>query len=129
MVLHRDSQLIMRKLFLIVLLCGLLCAQSVGPVAITSTQCAPIGTDRMATVYLQITGTWTGTLTPKVAIAGNAPVPIQVTPSNSQTPQSSITANGGYFVHVAGWTYFQVCGNTVASGTANVYLNASPASH
>lgn len=118
-----------KKLLLLVVLCGLLSAQSVGPISITSAQCAPIGTDQMATVYVQVTGTWTGTLTPKASIKGQTPFAINVTPAASSTPQASITANGGYYARVAGYNYFQVCGNTVATGTAKVYLNASPAPH
>jgi hypothetical protein len=104
-------------------------AQTVGPVNLTSTQCASISADQKSTVFLQVTGTWTGTLSPKASIGGRPSFAIQVTPAASSTPQSSITADGGYYARVAGYTFFQVCGNTVATGTARIYLNASPASH
>lgn len=118
----------MRKILWLLLFCAPCFAQSVGPISITSTQCASISADQKATVAIQVTGTWTGTLQPSVAIAGRPAANIQVTPSTTSTAQSTITANGGYSAKVAGFTYFQVCGASVISGTAKVYLNASPKS-
>lgn len=103
--------------------------QSSGPFPITSTQCATIGADQKGTVFLQVTGTWTGTLQPQGALDGQPAFNVQVTPSNSSTAQSTVTANGGYWATVAGYTNFQICGATVGSGTAKVYLNASKKSH
>lgn len=121
----------MKRIFLAILLllalASLLLGQSVGPILISSTQCASIGTDQMGTVSFQVVGTWTGTLTPYVAQQGQPLVATFVTPWNSATPALGVTANGGYSVNVAGKTVFKLCGNTVASGTARVYLNASPA--
>ena len=93
--------------------------------SITSAQCVTIRVDSQSTVGIQVVGTWTGTLVPQISIQGQSPVTLQVTPSTSATAQSTITANGVFQAKVAGGTQFQVCGNTVASGTANVYLNAS----
>lgn len=124
---HRGAPITMRKLLLLIIFCGLLCAQSSsGPFAITSTQCAPIAPGANATVYLQVTGTWTGTLQPKASIAGQPTFNVQVVPSNSTVPQSTITANGGYSTTVAGYSYFAVCGASVSAGTATVNLNAAP---
>ena len=81
----------------------------------------------MATVFFQVTGTWTGTLQPTISVKGQTPANIQVTPAASNTPQSTVTASGAYFARVAGYNTFQVCGNTVSAGTAVIYLNASPA--
>jgi hypothetical protein len=99
--------------------------QSIGPVAITSTQCAQIATNNKATAYVQVIGTWTGTLQPSAAIAGQAAANLQVTPSTSSTAQSTITANGAYAANVAGFSLFQVCGASVSSGTAKVFVNVS----
>lgn len=110
------------------LLCaGYASAQLVGPVSITSTQCAAISTDQAATVAVFALGTWTGTLQPQATIQGQTAFNVQVTPSTSSTAQNTITANGAFVLAVAGYSTFQLCGNTVASGTANVYLNVSQA--
>ncbi len=97
----------------------------VGPDTITSTQCVPIDTGAGATVAIFVSGTWTGTLQPQGTIQGQTAFNVQVAPSTSTTPQSTITANGAYVVPVAGYSSFQLCGNTVASGTAIVYLTVS----
>jgi hypothetical protein len=103
-------------------------AQTVGPFAITSNQCAPIGVSLFSSVVgIQVTGTWSGTLQPQAAIQGQAAFNVQVTPSTSTTAQATITANGAYFALVAGYSNLLICGNTVTSGTANVWLNLSQA--
>lgn len=113
-------------LFAIMLRMG--AAQTVGPVLITSAQCATIDPGQNGgTVFVQVVGTWTGTLQPKGSIAGKTAFNLQVVPSTSTVPQSTITANGGYSATVAGFNSFQVCGNTVATGTAKVYLNLGAA--
>lgn len=104
-------------------------SQQGGPFLITSNQCAPIQTEQKGTVYFQVVGAWTGTLQPQGAVDGQPAFNVQVTPANSSTPQSTVTANNGYWATVAGYTTFQVCGATVGSGTAKVYLNASKKSH
>lgn len=115
-----------KLLFLLLLCCPLLQGQQVKGV-ITTTQCIQIATDQKATVYLQVTGGWSGTIQPKVTIDGQAYVNVQVTPSTSSTAQNTITANGAYFANVAGYSLFTVCGATVATAPANVFLNTSPA--
>jgi hypothetical protein len=89
----------------------------------TSTNCPGIDASRMATVAIQVTGTWTGTLTPGISVAGQPAQPIQVTPANSQTPQTTITANNVYYA--AGGGIISVCGPT-SSGTANIYFQPVP---
>jgi len=95
---------------------------------ITSTQCVTISTGgSVSTVGIVVSGTWTGTLQPQVAVAGQAPVNVSVTPAGSSTSQTTITANGTFTVGVAGMSLFQICGASVSSGTAVVDLNASTA--
>lgn len=96
---------------------------AIGPIPITAAQCARIAPGQNATVFIQVTGTWTGTLQPEASVNGQTPFNLQVVPGSSTVPQSTITANGGYSTSIAGFSTFLVCGNTVASGTANVYLN------
>jgi hypothetical protein len=94
---------------------------------VTSTQCVTIDVTSQSTVGIQVTGTWTGTLQPKLSIQGQAAANLQVTPTTSSTSQSTITGNGLFQARVAGGTTFQLCGATVTSGTANIWLNASTA--
>lgn len=127
--------MIRRFLFPLIALLALsppfLCAQSkvsgTIPSAGGGASCVSINVDAQATVAVQVTGTWTGTLQPEISVQGQAAANTQVTPSTSSTPASTITANGVYRSSVAGGSTFLVCGNTVASGTANIYLNATTA--
>jgi len=97
--------------------------------SITSNQCVSVDVSQTgSTVGIQVTGTWSGTLQPQITIQGQSPVNTVVTPVGSTTTQSTITANGGFTAAVAGASTFQVCGNTVSSGTAAVFLNRSQAS-
>ncbi len=121
----------MKLKLLLALLCllPLVAKAQVGPVAITSTQCATISVgQKVSTVAIFVSGTWTGTLQPEVAMSGQSAVNVQVTPSTSSTAQNTITANGGFSATVNGYSVFLLCGNTVGSGTANVYMNISVAS-
>jgi hypothetical protein len=83
-----------------------------------SPPCAAIPVTGVATLGIQVTGTWSGTLQPEVSIGGNAFVNTQVTPSTSSTAQSTITASGAYIASVAGYDQFQICFTSYASGTA-----------
>jgi hypothetical protein len=118
-----------RWLWLCFLFLGTAWAQSVGPVSITSNQCAVISLGaQSSTVAINVAGTWTGTLQPQITIQGQTAVNTSVFPAGSTTSQTTITANGAFTVSVAGFSTFQLCGNTVATGTATVYLNVSQAS-
>lgn len=103
--------------------------QSFGPYSLTGSQCASVSVDSKATVALQITGaTWSGTIQPKVSIAGQTAVNLNATPVASTTVQASITANGAYVSSVSGYTTFTLCGASITN-TATVYINLSTASH
>jgi hypothetical protein len=112
------------------LLSPLLFAQSkAGPFTMTSTSspCATITVSAQSTVGIQVTGTFSLTLTPEVSIQGQAPQDAQVTPSTSSTAQSTITTAGAYRASGAGYDTFLLCPTAYTSGTATVWLNASPA--
>ena len=97
-----------------------------GPFAITAAnQCAVIGTGGQATVGIQVIGTFSATLQPEVSIQGQAAQNIQVSPSTTGTPQSTITGDGIFSASVAGFDTFLLCASSYASGTATVYLNTS----
>jgi len=101
-------------------------AFAVSSQTITGSGCATVDTPSQAAVGIQITGTWSGTIQPEVAIQGQAAVNIQVTPAGSTTAQSTITANGIYTANVAGFSTLLICGNTV-TGNAVVWLNPTVA--
>lgn len=91
---------------------------------ITASGCVQIDTHGAATVAFQVSGTWSGTIQPQVAIAGQAATNTTVNPTGSTTSQGTVTANGVYIANVAGTHLFQICGNTVTN-TATVWLNAT----
>lgn len=101
-------------------------AQSVsGSIPSTAgSSCVTLNVDGEGIVGISVTGTWSGTLQAQVAIGGDAAQNVQVTPYSSSIAQSTITANGAFTANAVGATQFQVCGNTVSSGTANLKLNA-----
>ena len=90
-------------------------------------QCASTGTSGLPTVGIAVSGTFSLTLQPQVALGGSPPSNSQVTPSNSTTPQSTVTAAGVYSAGVGGYDYFQLCVSSYTSGTVTVVLNPSPA--
>src|ERR1700675_2834618 len=91
------------------LLCGSAFAQIFGPTSITAAQCAKIDTGGLASVGINVTGTWTGTLQPEGTIQGQTAFNVTVVPSTSNTSQATITADGAYVVAVAGYSTFQLC--------------------
>ena len=106
-----------------------------GPFTInaSTSPCATIGVTQQSTVGITVTGTFSATLQPEVAMTGRdgstagTPQNTQVTPSSSSTAQSTITAAGAYKAAVGGFDTFLVCVTSYASGSATIYLNASPA--
>jgi hypothetical protein len=117
----------MRKLLLAVLAIAFsppLFAQNSGNITSNQSVCIGVSAEH-STVAVQVTGTWTGTLQPQVAVQGQAATNSQVVPSTSTTPAATITGNGVYYANVGGLSQFCILGNTVASGTAVIYLNVS----
>lgn len=94
--------------------------------SVSGTNCSkPIGVTGQGIVGISITGSWTGTIQPQLAVADDPYQNVNVYPYGSTTPQSTITANGIYqSSSVSGGSTFQVCGNTV-TGTASVKLTVS----
>lgn len=98
--------------------------QTTGPFSLTGTGCVAVSVDGQAQVAMNISGSWSGTIQPEAAIAGQSAANVQVTPSTSSTAASTITANGLYSATVAGYQTFFLCGNTV-TGTATVYFSVT----
>lgn len=103
-------------------------AQSFGPYSLTGTQCAAVDVTQKGTAAFQVLGSWTGTIQPKVAIAGQPAVSMQTTPASSTTAQATVVANGAYYSPVSGYSTFLVCGASI-TGTATIYVNLSSAAH
>jgi hypothetical protein len=92
--------------------------------------CALVSAQNNSTVGIIVSGTWVGTLTPTLQIAGvsNAPTAAtSVTPTNSTTSQTTITTNGGFRGAVNGFSQFNLCATAWTSGSAIVDLFATQA--
>jgi len=94
--------------------------------SITSTQAVTVSTAGTSAVMIQVSGTWTGTLNVQASIDGTTYNNIVVYPvlPDGTPGVSSITANGFWTIYVGGFQKIQVIGNTVATGSASVYLTA-----
>lgn len=79
----------------------------------------------LATVGIQVTGTFSGTLTPQCSQDGTNFVAIRVTPRNTTTAVTTITSTGGWTGTAAACASIRVIGSGWASGTAVVTLDAS----
>ena len=98
-----------------------------GPSNITSTQAVAVTAGGASEIQITVTGTWTGTIQPKVSGDGTNYINALVHPTYPNGPwQSTITANGTYAANVAAGNSFEALGNTVATGTAVVTVVASP---
>jgi len=106
-----------------------------GPFTINSSTspCATITVTGNSTVGITVTGTFSATLQPEVAMVSRdgtnagSPQNTQVTPSTSTTAQSTITAAGVYKGAVGGFDTFLVCVTSFVSGSATIYLNTTTA--
>jgi hypothetical protein len=125
-----------KRILLAIALCFssvLAIAQGQGPQQATIgtlNACATIAVDprQTASVDILVTGTWSGTLTPKVGVNGNTPTGTAVYPQGSTTSQNTITANGDFTaVQIAGHDLFEVCFTSYSSGSAVITLTPSVA--
>lgn len=92
-------------------------AREVNSVPITGSQTAVIFTEGCATVNIDVTGTWTGTLQFKELVGV------------TWLTVGSTTSNEDVTLPVAPFDQFEVVGATVATGTAVVCLESSPATN
>lgn len=65
---------------------------------------------------LQLTGTWTGTVTFEATIDGANWVALNMVPSNSATAASTTTGNGAWSANVAGYRMARARWSTPTSG-------------
>lgn len=76
----------------------------------------------VAGVGLQLTGTWSGTVSFEASIDGQNFVAFNMVPSNSATPASSATANGCFSANCAGYACVRARMSAFTSGAAIVTL-------
>jgi len=78
--------------------------------------------DKFAGTYaIQITGTWTGTITFQVSLDNTTYVSQLATPSTTSTPAATTTANGVFYVDAPGISSVRVSGTAGGTGTAVIY--------
>lgn len=131
------------KKFLIAIVTALLLAASpayaqypletLGSIQAANTSASLAITDAAATLNLlgfpgaaiQITGTWTGTITFEVSVDGTNYTAALFTPPNSTTAVSTATANGQWSGSVVGFKKLRARFSTASSGTAVVSIRAT----
>ena len=92
---------------------------------ITNTQSVSISTQASGTCGILVTGTWTGTLVFEASVDGTTWTAINVIVPSTGAEVASTTANGTWSASVAGFQNLRVRGNTVATGTATVFLDSA----
>lgn len=76
-------------------------------------------------VGIQLTGTWTGTVTFEASIDGVTFVALNMVPSNSATPASTATSTGAWTANVAGYLLVRARFSTATSGTVVVWMQGA----
>lgn len=76
-----------------------------------------IGVGNKGGVALQLTGTWTGTVSFEATVDGLTWVAFNMVPSNSATPASTATGNGAWSANCAGYSAVRARFSTATSGT------------
>lgn len=88
-----------------------------------------IGLSRFLTrsyVGIQLSGTWTGTVTFEASIDGTNFATVSMTPSNSTTVVTTATGNGVWSVQNTGYAIIRVRFSTASSGTVTVTVKSLP---
>jgi hypothetical protein len=75
---------------------------------------------------IQITGTWSGTITFEATVDGTNWVAISVTPFASVTLTSTATANGCWSVQNVGFAGLRARFSTASSGTPKITIKSLP---
>src|SRR3989442_707788 len=100
---------------------------TVANAACTATSCVSMTIyGQSGTIAVQVTGTFTGTLQFEGTLDGTNYVAVNGLPVASATTTTSTTATGMWQVSSAGLQKFQVRASALSSGTATIYLRASP---
>ena len=95
--------------------------------AIGAAQNVPINTQACGACAVQVTGVWTGTLLFEATVDGGTWNAVTAVVPTTGAEVTSATANGVWVIACAGFSQVRVRGDTVTSGTATVFLEASTA--
>jgi len=88
-------------------------------------QTISIPTSETQTVGVQISGTWSGSLTPEVSIDGTTYYPINFVDTGGGLLGNTWSANNLGQINVGGTLYFRVRASAWSSGTATISLRAT----
>lgn len=91
------------------------------------TGCVQLNVSGYGSASVQLTGSWSGTVTFEVSTDGVNFVSVLLNPSTSTTPVSTTTSSGLWLGSVGGAKYLRARFSTASSGTVVVTLQASPA--
>lgn len=75
---------------------------------------------------IQLTGTWTGTISFEITVDGVNWVAVSATPAASVTTVSSATGNGVWFVQMTGFAGLRARCSAAMTGTAAVTIKSLP---
>lgn len=116
-------QLIKRTLIACVFLLifsGIAQAQDISTTVCPGAGCIDIPVGGQGSIGLQITGTWSGTITFRATVDGSNYVTLAVVPSSGGAAVTTTTANGAWTAAIAGFTTVRVVFTAYASGTATI---------
>lgn len=89
-------------------------------------QCATINTTGLGAVGITVAGTFSGTLTPQVIIAGQTAANTKITLVTDASKAATVTSTGTYVKSVGGYDQFQMCFTAYSSGSAIIYYKPTP---
>lgn len=88
--------------------------------------CVSLSVSALSAVGIQITGTWTGTITFEGTIDGATYTPLNMTPSDSGTAVTSTTANGVWLGSCGGLAIVRARMSAAPTGSAEVTIQGAP---
>lgn len=95
------------------------------PTLLSSTVSAIIDVRGYSAVGLQLTGTFTGTVSFEATVDGRTWVAFNMVPSNSATAASTTTAVGAWSANCAGFSSVRARFSIATSGTPEAWLQAT----
>lgn len=100
-----------------------------GPGAPTAGSSLEINTEGRSLLAVQVTGTWTGTLTLQATVNGENWVtvggPVFMSVASRTTSASSISSNGVYQADVSGYIESRITASAAITGTAVLHINST----
>jgi hypothetical protein len=99
--------------------------QSITTTVCPGAGCQDINVGGRGSIGIQVTGTWTGTITFRASIDNATFTDLEVLPSNSGTAVTTTTANGVWSAPVAGYNTIRIVFTAHSSGTANLFFRTT----